>query len=258
MTDRLASAARALHRRPLVAVRPGGPAPGAALDPPGPGRAPGPRCSGRSAGRGGGDRLLWAWAVVPVLVLSTATVKNAHYAIHALPPLSVWAALGLVRVGLAAPSPGVVGRPGPPRGRGPVPRPSGLGSGLGHLVLGPRFDRRGAEWAFCERIGRALDPVDPPGLPLRGLGPQALPHAVRPGPARLGRPPLLPEAARLAGGRGSTTSPPARRAPGPYALLGRDRDLPALRRLGRVETLMRGPADRFDRTFTLFRVTPGR
>ena len=54
-------------------------------------------------GRGGVDRLLWAWAVVPVLVLSAATVKNAHYAIHALPPLATWAALGLAAVALQYP-----------------------------------------------------------------------------------------------------------------------------------------------------------
>ena len=43
----------------------------------------------------------------------------------------------------------------------------------------------------------------------------------------------------------------------PFAVIGRDRDLPGLRRLGRVETVARGPATRFDRTFALFRITPG-
>src|SRR5207237_9091147 len=48
-----------------------------------------------------------------------------------------------------------------------------------------------------------------------------------------------------------------------FAVLGRDRDVPALRRLGRVETLARGPVGRArmskvdDRTFRLYRVTPG-
>ena len=46
-----------------------------------------------------GDRLLWAWAVGPVALLSLATVKNAHYIIHALPPWSIWAALSLLRLG---------------------------------------------------------------------------------------------------------------------------------------------------------------
>ncbi|WP_044149266.1 hypothetical protein, partial [Singulisphaera acidiphila] len=53
-------------------------------------------------------------------------------------------------------------------------------------------------------------------------------------------------------------------APGlePFAVLGRDRDLPALRRLGRVETVLEGPRLRSrasrvdDRTFALYRVRP--
>ncbi|WP_193378476.1 hypothetical protein, partial [Singulisphaera acidiphila] len=48
---------------------------------------------------GGTDRLLWAWAVAPVVLLSMATVKNGHYAIYALPPWSVWTALSLARLG---------------------------------------------------------------------------------------------------------------------------------------------------------------
>ena len=39
-----------------------------------------------TTGPGDGDRLLWAWAIGPVALLSLATVKNAHYIIHALPP----------------------------------------------------------------------------------------------------------------------------------------------------------------------------
>src|SRR5260370_1176130 len=84
-------------------------------------------------GGGGGDRLLWAWAVVPVLVLSTATVKNAHYAIHALPPFSVWAAMGLIHVRSR------LRRRGwsefrVRRGAVALFLVLGLGSGLGHLV----------------------------------------------------------------------------------------------------------------------------
>ena len=207
--------------------------------------------------RGGGDRLLWAWAVVPVLVLSAATVKNAHYAIHALPPLSVWAALGLVRVGGR-----LVKRRGwsPSRVRlGAASLFAGLGlaCGLGHLWLGPRFDRRGPEWAWCEAIGRTLEP----GLPLVFLyedwdrkpyptpfGPVPHDWAVR--LYYLGRP-----ASWRQGVDDLAARPPAA-TPAPYALLARERDVPALRGLGRVETLMKGPADRFDREFTLLRITP--
>ena len=44
-----------------------------------------------------GDRLLWAWSLVPLGLLSLATVKNAHYAISAQVPWSIWAALALAR-----------------------------------------------------------------------------------------------------------------------------------------------------------------
>ena len=67
------------------------------------GGRPGPA----QARAGGPDRLLWAWAVVPAALVSLATVKNGHYLIHALPPLSVWAAMALVAAGGSAPrSPG--------------------------------------------------------------------------------------------------------------------------------------------------------
>ena len=38
-------------------------------------------------------------------------------------------------------------------------------------------------------------------------------------------------------------------------VIGRDRDLPALGQLGRVEVVAHGPSVRWDRTYTLFRVT---
>ena len=46
-----------------------------------------------------GDRLLWAWTVIPLGLLALATVKNAHYAISAQVPWSIWAALGLAQLG---------------------------------------------------------------------------------------------------------------------------------------------------------------
>jgi hypothetical protein len=39
-------------------------------------------------------------------------------------------------------------------------------------------------------------------------------------------------------------------------IIGRDRNRPALERLGCVEVLARGSAVRFDRTYALFRITP--
>jgi len=205
--------------------------------------------------RGGGDRLLWAWAVVPILVLSMATVKNAHYAIHALPPFSAWAALGLARVGLRLRLRGwSEGRIR--RGAAALFLVLGLGSGLGHLGLGPRFDRRGAEWGFSERIGRAIDGSTPLAFLYEDWDRKPYPTPFGPVPhdwaVRLYY--LRRPASWRQGVDDLAARPPG---PGVYALFGRDRDLPALRRIGRVEALIRGPADRFDRTFTLFRITPG-
>ncbi len=210
------------------------------------------------ADRGGPDRLLWAWAVVPVLVLSTATVKNAHYAIHALPPWSIWAALGLVDLAdrLRARrgwSPARVRRGGVILFAG-----LGLASGLGYRLLGPRLDARGAEWASCAAIGRALDPAVPLVFLYEDWDRKPYPTPFGPVPhdwaVRLYY--LRRPASWRQGVADLAARPPGPDA-APYALLGRDRDLEALRRLGRVEPLMRGPALRFDRTFTLFRITPG-
>ena len=42
----------------------------------------------------------------------------------------------------------------------------------------------------------------------------------------------------------------------PFAAIGRDRDVEGLERLGRVERVAQGPPVRWDRTYSLFRVTP--
>jgi hypothetical protein len=221
------------------------------------------RAVGRG-GRGGGDRLLWAWAVGPLALLSLATVKNAHYAIHALPPWSVWAALGLTRLGARLRARGWT--PGRLR-RGAWAAFGGLGLAyaLGFAALGPWIDRRGVEWAFYEDAARRLRPGEPVALlyhvPEWDRAPYVTPfgpvphdwavrlfYLNRPAPCRFGidelaeQPPAAP--------RGMPASPT-------FAVIGREPDLSGLRRLGRVETLARGPAVRFDRTYVLYRVTPG-
>ncbi len=190
-----------------------------------------------------------------MLVLSAATVKNAHYAIHALPPWSVWAALGLARVGarleLRGWSPRRVRQAAVALFAG-----VGLACGLGYLAVAPRLDRRGLEWAECRAIGQILDPATPLAFLYEDwdrkpyytpFGPVPHDWAVR--LYYLQRP-----AHWRQGVEDLAARPPSA---GPYALLARDRDQAALSRLGRVEVLRRGPAIRFDRTFTLFRVTPG-
>ena len=108
-----------------------------------------------------GDRLLWVWAAVPLGLLALAPVKNAHYAISAQVPWSIWAALALARLSerlrlrgwdrgalILAGRAGFVGL--------------ALTYGLGLWLLGPWFDRRGVEWAFYEAAGRQV----PASMPL--------------------------------------------------------------------------------------------
>ena len=110
---------------------------------------------------GRSDRFLWAWAIAPIVLLSFATIKNAHYAIHALPPWSIWASLGLIRVGERLQS-----------ARGWTPRSLRIGGtatfatlgllcAIGFGGLGPWFHQRGrsVEWAFYETAGSKLEPA---------------------------------------------------------------------------------------------------
>jgi 4-amino-4-deoxy-L-arabinose transferase-like glycosyltransferase len=202
-----------------------------------------------------GDRLLWAWSAAPIALLTMATVKNAHYAIAAQVPWSIWAALGLSRLA------GRLARRGwsPDRLRRAAIATFaavGMAYGLGFWLLGPRLDRRGVEWAFYESAARLI----PPEVPVTFLyddwdrnpyddpfGP--FPHDLAVRLFYLRRP-----AAWY-----SLGDPGSKPAPVPAStsyLIGRDRDRPALERLGRVEVLARGPALRFDRTYTMFRITP--
>jgi len=223
-----------------------------------------------------GDRLLLVWAAAPLGLLGLATVKNAHYAISAQVPWSIWAALALARLGewlrlrawdrnallLAA--------------RGGFSALA-LAYGLAYWLLGPWFDRRGVEWAFYESVGRRF----PPGMSLVLLyddwdrnpyespfGP--IPHDLavrlfylrRPACWHVGAESLV--AQEHAAGRWSQSTPRSiaglvsGRSPGSaFAVLGRDRDLPALEQIGHVEVVAHGPSLRRDRTYELFLVTPG-
>jgi 4-amino-4-deoxy-L-arabinose transferase-like glycosyltransferase len=214
-----------------------------------------------------GDRLLWAWSAAPLALLALATVKNAHYAIAAQVPWSIWAALGLVRVG------GRLVRRGwtPDRLRRlAVAGFAGLGfvTGSSFWLLGPWFDRRGVEWAFYESAAGHL----PPDASLTLLYDDwdrnpyespfgAFPHDLAVRFFYLGRTACWHSgtddlashhflALEKAGAEGGDGTSPATH------IIGRDRDLPALGSLGHVEVLAGGPSVRFDRTYTLFRIMP--
>jgi 4-amino-4-deoxy-L-arabinose transferase-like glycosyltransferase len=202
--------------------------------------------------RFGPDRLLWAWAVGPLVLLSMATVKNAHYAIHALPPWSIWSAIGLIKAGSWLEVHGRCPKR-MMRRMAVVFAAVALAIGLGLGVISPRFDRRWHEWAFYEEAGRQVSSGEPvvilyddwDRLPYPSpFGP--MPHDL---PIRLyylGRSPSWRE------GAGRWPDLPDR----PFVAIGRDRDVDGLARLGRVERVAQGPPVRWDRTYSLFRVTP--
>jgi len=202
--------------------------------------------------RGGPDRLLWAWAVGPLVLLSLATIKNAHYAIHALGPWSVWAALGLVKSGdwLAA------------RGRSRQKMRPGLAVilvaiaiafGLGLGVLAPRLDRRSAEWSFYQTAARYLEPGEPLVLLYDDWDRLPYPTPFGPIPHDLAvRLYYLHRPATWREGVGHWPDMPTRR----FAAIARDRDLEGLTRIGGVEKVVQGPPSRWDRTYSLYRVTP--
>ena len=217
-----------------------------------------PGACGRS-GRGGGDRLLWAWTLAPLALLSLATVKNAHYAIHALPPCSLWAARGLLRLGER-----LQGSRGWPAAR--VRRAAwlgfsalGLAYALGFAVIGPCLDTRGAEWAFYEEAARRLNPGEPVALLYQVPEWDRAPYDTPFGPVphdwavRLY---YLDRHAPCRFGLDALAKEPVAPAASPFAVIGRASDLDDLRAFGRVETLARGPDLRSDRRYRLYRVTP--
>jgi hypothetical protein len=240
-----------------------------------------------------GDRLLWAWSAGPLILLSLAAVKNAHYTIAALVPWSVWAALALTRFGEKLRQ----------AGWGPAVLRRGAWAGFASLAfayglvfgfLVPCFDRRGVEWGFYESAGQQIDP----GMPLALLYDDwdrnaydsafgSIPHdlavrlfylrraacwhngasslAAHVSAVELGRCALCRAKARgrdvadaapsffgAAGGSAIGGRPLA------FAVIGRDRDLADLGRLGHVEVVAQGPSLRHDRTYTVFRITPER
>ncbi|MFO0891984.1 MAG: phospholipid carrier-dependent glycosyltransferase [Isosphaeraceae bacterium] len=211
------------------------------------------------------DHLLWAWTIIPLVLVSLPGTRNAHYAIHAMVPWSLWAARGLRHLARR--------RLG---SRRESARPRlvmcgcflGLAAayGLCFWALGPRFDRRGREWAFYEQAGEQV-PVNEPVLLLYDdwdrdpyptpFGP--IPHDAGVRLFYLNRPACwhFDVASILADEAGRCHGPATSGHGASLVILGRPRDLPALEAAGRVEVLRQGPPVRWDRTYLLARFWPG-
>ncbi len=198
-------------------------------------------------------RLLLCWAVVPIAMLSCATVKNEHYLIHALPPWAIGAALGLSRIGRRLREHRGLSRSMVRRLASALFVALGLGVGVGFATLGPIFDDRGREWAWYAEAAAHVDPDRPLALLYDEWDRLPYPTPFGPVPHDL--------AVRL-----FYLRRPARTYLDPQALLddppdastfhiiARARDLPTLLQRGRVTPILQSPDHRWDRTYLLFRI----
>ena len=213
----------------------------------------------------GGDRLLLAWAVAPLVLVSLSSARNAHYAIHAMIPWSVWSALGLANLG------GRLAVRGWSRARLrrlAVAGFAGLAAacGLGHWLAGPWLDRRGMEWAFYETTGHLLASGEPLALLYDDWDREAyptpfgaIPHDLAVRLYYLKRPACwhFDAASLRSPGVGTCLHRMPQADEASLVILGRERDLPALEAMGRVEVIARSRGVRWDRTYLLARVWLG-
>jgi hypothetical protein len=127
-----------------------------------------------------------------------------------------------------------------------------MGCGAGFYFLGPGWvNRRGVEWTFYETVGRRI----PSEMPLVLLYDDwdrkpyenpfgSVPHDLAVRLFYLGR--------SASWHFGPASLPGCDQAE--FVVIGRDRDLPALARLGRIEVIGQGPKVRGDRTYVAVRV----
>jgi hypothetical protein len=197
----------------------------------------------------GTHALLLAWGAVPAILVSLASTRNAHYLIYAFPPWSIWGALGLTRLLDRARLRGVDDRHIRRRER-LVLATAAASIGLAIGLLGPHFDRRGAEWAFYAEAGRAADVNSPLILIYDDWDRLPYPTPFGPVPHDLAvRLFYLDRPAVWTGEIDRDVIPKP-----PFSVIARSRDLPALREFGLVRRILAGPSSRWDRTFGLYRV----
>jgi hypothetical protein len=211
-----------------------------------------------------GDRLLWAWSIAPLLLVSLASGRNAHYAIYAMVPWSVWSAKALSRLGDRLRIRGV---PRPRLIRLAIGTFAGLAMayGLGFWSVGSRFNRRETERAFYSAINGRVSREDPLALLYDDWDRDPYPTPFGPIPHDLairlysvGRPlcwhfdveSLVTHERQRDRREGIAAS----RSDQTIAVIARRRDLDALRSVGRIEVLCEAEPSRWDRNYLLARV----
>lgn len=209
----------------------------------------------RSLARGSaGDRLLVCWGVLPLLMVSIPSARNGHYAIYSLIPWSIWAATTLEAMGERLVG---MGRP-PARVRRLGFATFGLlamGFGAGFGLVAPRLESRGVEPAFYERVAALVGRDEPLVLFYDDWDREPYPTPFGPIPHDLAvRLYYLDRPAIWLLDEPSSPVAPA----DSVAVIGRDRDLPALAEAGDVDLVAQGPSARWDRTYRLFRLRPER
>jgi hypothetical protein len=202
------------------------------------------------------DRLLWAWFLVPSLLVSMASARNSHYLIHGLPPLSIWAAMSLDRWGQRLQSRGWNLRQ-ITRGATLLFVTIGAGWGIAFTLIGPKLNVRDAELAFYERVGQTID-ASTPLILLYDLeraerwdkDPYPTPFGPIPSDLAARLFSLNRPTAWRSGIKGLRSDLPQRT----FHIIARERDFEDLSKIGRVEIIDRGPLTRWDRVFVLYRI----
>ena len=209
-----------------------------------------------------GDRLFWTWSVSPLVLVSLPSGRNAHYAIYAMIPWSVWSALGLSSVGSRLVTQGWSRRS---LKQLAIATFIGLATAyaLGFWLVGPWVSRRAGETAFYSAVTCQVPNVEPLTLLYDDWDRDPYPTPFGPIPHDLAlRLYYLDRSAcwhmnvtSLANhDKQQYVSQTSSWAHTSIVVISREHDLPLLRTLGQVAILDQVLDSRWDRTYLLTQV----